>query len=172
MTDVLEPTDTNEAAEQIALIGVLLSSSTPNQPIWRWLEYQAYSGFVKQAADRYQIPDSFDLYIPDAKSVQDWIAGRKELQKKLADELVRLLRAMKAAGSSLVDELCEFYCAYKKKLALGGDAASLVMNVAAIKAILTAYAGDMLYVGGVPITAFAALLLHMGLLDSICECSA
>lgn len=73
-------------------------------------------------------------------------------------------------GSDIIEELCEFYCAYKKKVALSADAAAVFMNVASIKAILLAYAGDFLYAGGVPITAFAALLLHAGLLEKVCEC--
>jgi hypothetical protein len=78
---------------------------------------------------------------------------------------------MKAAGSKAIDELCEFYCAYKKRLAHGADTVSLLMYVAEIKTLLLAYGGDLLYAGGVPITAFAALLLRWGLLEDICECA-
>jgi hypothetical protein len=169
MSDVITITP-EQLAEQIALIGVLLNSSKPDQPVSRWLQYQAYTGFVQLAVERHEIPEPFELYEPDAKSVQDWIAGYRDLPKELAKELVRLLKEMKDAGSKLIEELCQFYCAYKKKLALGGDAATLAMNIAQIKAILLAYGGDALYCGGIPITAFAALLLHMGLLDPICEC--
>ena len=171
VTATVDLLSVDELAAQIALMGEILASRGTPEPVRRWLQYQAYRGFIEYLRSRDEIPDAFgEVYMPGEKEVRDWIAGRGRLRKRLETELRRLLEAMQAAGSKVVEELCSFYCAYKKAMKVGGDAAAIMMNVAQIKAILVAYTRDMLYFGGVPITAFAALLLHSGLLEKICEC--
>lgn len=157
-------------ALEIAAIGEVLAATKPSQPAWRWFEHQAYTALVQHAEAKGEIPEGFDVFTPDAASVREWIAGRGKLPKKLSDEMVRLLKAMAAAGSDIVKKLCDAYCAAKDEVALAGDAATLVLNVAAIKALLLAYGGDLLFLGGVPVTAFAALLLRLGALEALCQC--
>ena len=157
-------------AEEIAAVGEVLAATKPSQPAWRWFEYLAYTALVQHAEAKGEIPEGFEVFRPDAASVREWIAGRGKLPKKISDELVRLLEAMAEAGSDIVQKLCEAYCAAKDGLALAGDAATLALNVASIKALLLAYGGDILFLGGVPVTAFAALLLRLGVLESLCHC--
>jgi 2-polyprenyl-6-methoxyphenol hydroxylase-like FAD-dependent oxidoreductase len=170
MTNGVATIDVDVLAEEIALVGEVLSSAKPDQPAWRWFVYQAYTALVQQAEAKAEIPDGYEVFKPDAESVREWIGGRRKLAKELGDELVRLLKAMAAAGSDIVKRLCEAYCAAKEKVALAGDAATLALNVASIKAILVAYTGDLLYAGGLPVTAFAALLLRLGVLEQLCDC--
>ena len=162
-----------ETAQNYLLIADLFYVSDANQPVSRWLEYQAYVGFMKYVVERGALPADFELYTPDFESVRKWISGGKmaSLPKQLKDELRRLLTKLKAAGSGIVDDLCRFYCDYKHKLVVGTDAINLTLTVAQVQAILVAYKYDFLFVGGVPVTAFAALLIHAGLLDEICDCS-
>jgi hypothetical protein len=162
--------DPAELAQEFVLIATLLKSSKPDQPVLRWLEYQAYTGFTRYVIEKGELPDGFDLFTPEAKSLQEWIAGKKNLPKSFIKELRRLLLALQAAGSGIIDDLCRFYCEYKTQLSAGVDAATLLLTAESIKAILIAYGGDILFAGGIPITAFAALLIEFGLLEKICEC--
>jgi hypothetical protein len=171
MTNGAVTIDVDVLVDEIALVGEVLAKTKPNQPAWRWLEYQAYMAFVSHAEAKHEIPEGYQVFKPDAKSVRDWIAGRnKKMAKDLGDELVRLLTAMADAGSDIIKRLCEAYCAAKKGIGVGFDAATVVLNGATIKAILLAYSGDLLYAGGVPVTAFAALLLRLGVLEKLCDC--
>ncbi len=166
----MELIDPTELAQEFVLIADLLHNSTPEQPVWRWLEYQAYSGFTRYVVEKGELPQGFDLFAPDSNSVRAWIAGHVVLPKSFIKELGRLLLALQAAGSGIIDDLCRFYCAYKAALNFAADATTTALYVASIKAILIAYAGDVLFVGGVPMTAFAAILIRSRLLDKICKC--
>ena len=160
--------DLEVLAQEIAAVGEVLAVTQPRQPAWRWFEYQAYTALVQHAEAKGEIPEGFDIFNPDAASVREWIAGRGTLPKTLSDELVRLLKAMDAAGSDIVHKLCDAYCAAKKTKA--DEIVAFVLDIASIKAILLTYSGDLLYLGGVPVTAFLALLLRMGALEALCQC--
>ena len=167
MPEVANP---EELAQELILIADLLNSSKPNQPVWRWLEYQAYTGFTRYVIEKGELPEGFDLFTPNAESLREWIAGKRDLPKSLTNELHRLLLALQAGGSGIIDDLCQFYCEYKAKLSVGADAATLSMTITSIKAILMVYTGDLLFVGGIPIAAFVALLIKSGLLNKLCKC--
>jgi len=46
-----------------------------------------------------------------AASVRGWIAGRGKLPKKLSAEVVRLFKALAAAGSDTAKKPCDTCCA-------------------------------------------------------------
>lgn len=154
--------------EEIAAIGEVLAGTQPSQPTWRWFEYQAYTALVQHAEIKGEIPEGFEVFRPDAASVREWIAGRGKLAKEIRDELERLLKAMAEAGSSTVQQLCDAYCAAKSTKA--DEIVAFVLDIASIKALLLAYSGDLLYLGGVPVSAFAALMLRLGTLEALCHC--
>lgn len=160
--------DLEVLAQDIAAIGEILAATPPRQPAWRWFEYQAYTALVQHAEAKGEIPEGFALFQPDAASVREWIAGRGTLPKRMRDELARLLKAMAEGGSDIVHKLCEAYCAAKATKA--DEVVAFALDIASIKAMLLAYSGDLLYLGGVPVSAFLALLLRMGALEALCQC--
>jgi len=167
----LQVVDPEDFAQELVLILALLSTSNKEQPVWRWLEYQAYNGFTSYVIAKNQLPANFELFKPSTESIREWIAGKGSLPKSFIAELKRLLVAMKGAGGDIFDDLCRFYCEYKAKLKIGAEAGSLLLTIAQIKALVVAYTGDALFFGGIPITAFVALIINLKLLDGICDCS-
>ncbi|WP_367848245.1 hypothetical protein [Rhodoferax sp. WC2427] len=155
-------------ADDIAAVGEVLAGTDPSQPAWRWFAYLAYTTLVQHAESKYQIPDGFDVFKPDAASVREWIAGRGELTQEIREELERLLKAMAEEGKDIATYLCEAYCAAKATKA--DEVVAFALDIASVKALLLAYSGDLLYLGGVPVTALLALLLRMGTLEKLCKC--
>ncbi|BDT69975.1 hypothetical protein os1_41670 [Comamonadaceae bacterium OS-1] len=155
-------------ADEIAAVGEVLAATPLDQPAARWFAYLAYTTLVQHAEAKYQIPDGFEVFRPDAASVREWIAGRGKLPQEIHEELERLLKAMAEEGKDIATYLCEAYCAAKATKA--DELVAFALDIASIKAILLAYSGDLLYLGGVPVTAVFALLLRMGTLEKLCKC--
>ena len=156
-------------AEELAL-SISLLTPKYEQPLDRYMLYQAYASLVSLVEYRGAMPENYQPFKAGIEEIKEWIKRGGNLGKRLLDEIRRLLKALQDAGSSVIDDLCSFWCTYKKALKTSNDALSLAAYTTQIKAILLAYGGDILYAGGVPLTAFAAILLHSGVLEEFCEC--
>jgi hypothetical protein len=170
MPDVMEPLDTDQAATEIAVTMAVLLDLSPDTPLARWIEYRAYQELVALVREARELPDSYVVFTPDAASLRDWLVSGKHLRRRFSEEMVRLITQLQAAGGGVIDNLCRLYCELKNEGALTMDAATLLLSVSGIATAILASGGGFLFIGGLPLTAVVAFLLHAGVLDKACDC--
>lgn len=171
MPDVIEPLDTDQAATEIAVTMAVLLDLSPDTPLARWIEYRAYQELVQLVREAGELPDGYVVFTPDARSLRDWLISGKRLKRRFSEEMARLITQLQAAGGDVIDKLCRLYCELKHKGALTMDAATLLLSVSGVAAAIVAAGGGFLFIGGLPLTAVIAFLLHAGVLDKVCDCA-
>ena len=165
-----EPLAINQAAVEIGVTMALLNDLDPNTPLVRWIEYRAYQELVQILRNAGVLPIDYVVFTPDARALRDWLVSGKALSRRFSEEALRLFEKVKAAGGGIIDDICRIYCEFKSRGALVMDAATLALTVKAIAAAIVAAGGGFLFVGGLPLTAIIAFLLHAGVLDKACDC--
>lgn len=167
MSIIKDKLDSLAVGRELFVAYELLGEVQPDTPLGRYLEYQAYVELVRLLSVNNALPDGFGLESLEMAKVRDWIMGRVDVMGGFKEKIRQLLLV---AGDKILNELCAFYCAYKKKLDAGFSAASLFLTANGVATLLAQYKLDILLFHGVPITALLSWLIMSGVLDDICEC--
>lgn len=170
MPDVLEPLDINQSAVEIAVTAAVFSD-LPNTPLARWLEYRAYQELVQILRSADELPPDYRVLTVDARSLRDWLISGRVLKRRFSDETLHLFTQLEAAGGNVFNNICRFYCEWKKTGELTTEAAQLILSVPVIAVAIAAAGWGFLLTYGLPIAALIALLLHSGVLDKVCKCA-
>ena len=168
MPDVLEPLDINQAAVEIAAT-ISVFGELPDTPLARWLEYRAYHELVHILRSANELPADYVVLDLDALALREWLLKGTILKRRFSEEALHLLTNLQAAGSGVIDNICRFYCAWKKAGLFAFGVAGLALQVHVIATIVAAHASFM-FLGGLPLTAVIAFLLQQGVLDKWCDC--
>lgn len=141
----------NQAAVEIAAT-MAVFHDLPDTPLSRWLEYRAYHELVQMLRSANELPANYAVLTLDARPLRDWLMKGKILKRRFSEEAQRLFAQLQAAGGSVINNICHFYCEWKKRGELAMEAANLALHVKAIAAIVATHAG-FIFIGGMPLTA-------------------
>jgi len=168
MSEVREPLDTEQSAVDIAVATAVLND-LPNTPLARWFEYSAYQELVRMLRSADELPANYIVLTLNARSLHDWLISGGVLGRRFSDETLHLFTQLQAAGSSVTNDICRFYCDWKKTGGLVTEAAQLILGLPAIALAIAAAGGLLAY--GLSFAALIAFLLHSGILDKACKCA-
>jgi len=169
MPNGVQQLDPIAIAQEFALAQELLGES-PNEPVRRLLEYQAYVQLVGLLSAQDALPEEYGVGSLDLAMVRDWIRGMRSMPFTFADRMKKLVLQLKTSGSSASDNICKFYCAHKNSVEASFSLVSVGLGASQAAAFIKGYGLDVLLFHGVPVTTFAAVAIKFGLLDDICDC--
>jgi hypothetical protein len=164
-------TPVDPTREKGAILEVILLAVAPmDSPFWRRLEYRAYAELVAVLSAANALPPNYKILAPQLSALQDWIHSGTGIGRRFKDEIRKLLFGLRTSGSDVLDRLCTIYCRFKEAIALGIDAAGLLLQLKGA-AVIVAAGGGFLFLGaGLPITSLVAYLLRTKVLDKLCRC--
>jgi hypothetical protein len=166
MPDVRATLDINQTAFEISLTSAVLNV-WPDTLISRWIEYRAYQELVQMIESAGELPN-FRPFTPTAKSLHDWLISGKGLKKRFSEETLRLLMQLQSAGGNVFNNICRFYCKWKKGVLRAAEMTRFLLSVPPIAAAIIASGGVLIYGGS--IAMLIGMLLNSGKLDKVCKC--
>ncbi len=169
MIDEIGEISGKASIQELFLTIYLLKTKSPSQTFQRWIEYRAYVDFVEYLTELDELPEEYASEVLNMEEISNWLSGSNNLPFSFKNKLEHLLYVLTQGTGDVIEELCNFYCEYKKKIAFGTEVGAAILTAKGVAEFLLTCKIDF-FIGGIPITTFASLLIKSGVLDEYCKC--